>query len=105
MRAGLLQEDIEILKSTTVTNKYGEQSSIWTVIATTKARLIHDSGARTEINNEIFYAYTKTFQVRYYVNVSEFDRIRWNNQLFRIISIEPNKQQQSLTIKTELVND
>lgn len=105
MRAGLLNEQVEILTSTLEKNDYGEQTETWTTTYTTKARLIHDSGDRTEINDEVFYAYTKTFQMRQYVPVEEYNRIKWNNKIFRILSITPDKHQQNLTVKTELVND
>lgn len=105
MRAGLLQETINIIRPTTLKNEYGEEDTEWKLIYTTKARLVHNSGSRNNENGEIFYAYVKTFEVRDHVPVEEFDRIEWNTKLFRILDIEPDKHQRKLTIKTELIND
>lgn len=105
MRAGLLTERIEILKPDVSTNDFGEETTDWISIYTTKARLVHTGGNRTVQNDEVFYSYTKTFQIRNYVSVQEYDRILWNGKQYRILDIEPEKQQQQITIKTELVND
>ena len=105
MRAGLLTERIEILQPDVATNDFGEETTNWVSIYTTKARLVHTGGNRTVQNDEIFYSYTKTFQIRNYVPVQEYDRILWNGKQYRILDIEPEKQQQQITIKTELVND
>nr|DAE49763.1 MAG TPA: head-tail joining protein [Caudoviricetes sp.]DAW52115.1 MAG TPA: head-tail joining protein [Caudoviricetes sp.] len=37
--------------------------------------------------------------------VNEYDRIQWNGKIYRILDIEPDKQQMLLTINVELVND
>ncbi len=105
MRAGLLTEEIEILAPQVSTNDFGEETTEWNSVYSTKARLVHTGGNRTIENDEIFYGYTKTFQIRYYVQVQEYYRILWNGKQYRILDIEPDKQQQQITIKTELVND
>lgn len=105
IRAGLLNENIEIYKPVTTTNQFGEETTTFEFYKATKAREINDSGNRTNFNSEIFYAYTKTFQVRYYIDINEYDRIKWNNKFYRILDINPNKEQQYIGIKTELIND
>ena len=105
MRAGLLTERIEILQPDVATNDFGEETTNWVSIYTTKARLVHTGGNRMNVNDEILYTYTKTFQIRNYVPVQDFYRILWNGKQYRILDIEPEKQQQQITIKTELVND
>lgn len=105
MRAGLLTEKINILESSLIKNSYGEEETKWQTKYTTRARLIHKSGNRALSNDEITYQYTKTFQVRYYVMVNEFDRIQWNDRIYRILDIEPDREQMLLTINVELIND
>ena len=39
------------------------------------------------------------------VPVDEFDRIQWNNQVWRILNIQPDKIKMNKTIRAELVND
>jgi len=105
MRAGLLKEQIEIITPEITTNDYGEQTTNWVTKYTTRARLIHTNGSRVEYNNEIFYSHLKTFEVRDYVPVDDFDRIVWNDKQYRIIDIEPDEEKMKLIIRVELVNE
>ena len=105
MRAGLLTEQIEIISPEVSTNDFGEETTEWVTAYTTRARLGHNSGGRMNENNEIFYSAIKTFQIRDYVPINDYCRIVWKDRQYRILDIEPDKVQQQLTIKTELVND
>lgn len=105
MRAGLLTEPIEILEKVIETNEYGEETESLQVKYTTRARLVNDGGDRTIINGEIFYSNAKTFQVRQYVPVDDFDIIRWHQKLYRILNILPDNSRMNKTIRTELIND
>lgn len=105
MQAGLLTEQIVLYKPEISTNDFGEETTNWVEAYTTRARLLHTGGGREIQNSEVFYATTKQFQVRYYIPVENYYRIFWQNKYYRIIDIEPNKQQQLLTIKADLVND
>lgn len=106
MRAGTLQEVIAIYRSTITKNEYGEEVTEWKQIATTRAKLDHTSQNTRELqNNEVTYIYTKTLTVRIYVDVQEFDRIKWNGQYYRILDITPNKKLQQKEIKIELINE
>jgi head-tail adaptor len=105
MRAGLLTEPIEIYEKVLSTNSYGEQTEEWVLKYSTKARLIHDGGNRVIQNDEVFFAHTKTFQVRDYVPVGEYDKIKWDSKYYRILNIEPEKSMMNKTIKTELIDD
>jgi head-tail adaptor len=105
MRAGLLTEPITIYEKIITTNDFGEETEEWVVKYTTRARLVNDGGDRTIINGEIFYSNAKTFQVRTYVPVDEYDEIKWDNKLYRILSIQPDKSRMNKTIRTELIND
>lgn len=105
MRAGTLTEIISILEPNVTTNDVGEQTTEYLEIYKTKAKVEYDSGNREIENNEVVYNYSKTFKTRYYLKVDEYCRILWNGKQYRILSIEPNKQYQELTIKSELVNE
>lgn len=105
MRAGLLKEKINIITPELTTNDYGEQTTEWLLKYSTRARLIHNSGNRIEPNGEVFYSHIKTFEIRDYVPVDDFDRIIWNDKQYRILDIEPNEEQMKKIIKVELVND
>lgn len=105
MIAGILNEYIEIYSSYITKNKVGEQVEEWIKKNHTKAHIIHNTGSRNVENYEVVYNYIKTFQVRYYVDVNEFDRIKWDNKFYRILNIDKNREQQLITITTELINE
>ena len=105
MRAGLLKETIEIWEKSLTTNEYGEETEEWNLRCTTKARLVHNGGNRVIENSEVFFAHIKTFEIRDYITVDDYDRIVWNNKKYRILNIEPDKAKMKLTIKTELIDD
>lgn len=105
-RAGLLQEIIRIYSPTSTVNEYGEKVQTYVKTYETRARVLHDNGTRTTENNEIFYSYQKTFNVRSYVPVTEFDQIEYNDKRYRILSIEDRvKTSNDKLIITELIND
>ena len=105
MRAGLLQEIIEIHKPQITKSDWGEQSTVYTLDKQTKARVINNNGKRDIENGEVVYNYDKTFEIRIYNDVDELDLIKWNNKFYRILSIEKDKKQQHKLINCMLKND
>ena len=105
MDAGSLTEIIEIYSPHVYKNDVGEQVNDYILKNTTKAKKVNKGGSRNLENNEIVYNYTKTFEVRIYVDVDDFDRIKYNNKFYRILDIDTNKELQKITITTELVNE
>lgn len=105
MIAGQLTEKIEIYTSHLTKNDVGEQVNKWILKNSTKAHIINNSGVRSEENNEIVYTYTKIFEVRIYIDIDEFDRIKYKNKYYRILNIDTNKDLQKIAIHTELVNE
>ena len=77
MQAGLLTETINIYNPSITTNEYGET-----------------------IQN-----YTKTFHIRYYVNINENMLIEWQNKKYRILSIEELRKWNEKVITGELINE
>lgn len=105
MRAGLLKEIIVILTPIITKNKFGEQTQEWRQKTATKARVQHNSGARTNENGDVFYSMFLTMEVRYYVSVDEYDNIVWKGKKYRILSIIPDKDNNKKIISVELIND
>lgn len=105
MRAGLLNEVVTILEPSITINEVGEQSTEYINKLTTKANVEHSTGNRQIENNEVVFNYSKTFKFRIYIDITELDRILWNNKQYRIISIEPNRQYQEQTVIAEMIND
>lgn len=104
-RAGILQEIIDIYKAHTSISDYNAQDTDYIKSYTTRANVRYDHGNRIDENGEIFYEYDKTFIVRYYVPVTEFDFIKWNGKFYRVLSIDKDRLLQQQTIRVELVND
>ena len=105
MRAGLLKEKISILKPQVTVNDYGEEITDWVIDKVTLARLVDNGGSMTLVNGDVFLTHNKTFQVRDYNKIDEFNRIIWNGQTYRIVNVEPIKQMMMIEIKAELGNE
>ena len=104
-RAGLLNEIIKLYEPSTVINDYGEREETFVLKYTTRARVLNDGGMRTVINEEIVFPYNKSFQVRYYVPVTDTMQVEWQNKRYRIISTEKRRDENDIIIKTELINE
>ena len=104
MRAGILNEKIQILKLRQDTNDFGEQFDLYAPCCETRAQVTPLSGGRTDENHEIFYAHTYKFIVRRYVNVKDFDRILWKGDMYRILNIDDDRPLNQKIINAELVN-
>lgn len=105
-RAGLLTKIIKILEPKTEINEFGEQVQEYVLKYKTRARVLHDSGSRTTENGEIFYPYQKTFNVRSYVPITEFDVIEFEGKRYRVITIENRiEDYNDKLVITELIND
>lgn len=105
MNAGILNEIIEIYQPSITIDEYGNQSTDYKLKYTTRAKVSHNSGNREVQDNEVVYIYNKEFIVRMYIEIGDFDRIKWNGKFWRVLQIEPNKEYQEIKVNTELVNE
>ena len=105
MRAGALNENITILRSQKNRDEYGIDKESWEVLTKTKAAVKYLSGSKTVDVQEVFFSETVEFTVRYYHNILPTDRICYYGQQYRIISINPDKRNNSQTLVTELINE
>lgn len=105
MKAGILNEQINIYGIVSIINRYGEQQDNLVLKCTTRANVSWNTGGRAIENNEIVYNYTKTFTVRSYVEVENVDFIEWQGMKYRIISIEKRRGYNGKIILAELVNE
>jgi hypothetical protein len=105
MRAGLLTELIDIYSPTYEVNEFGEKIQTYGLTYTTRARVEHNGGSRTNDNNEIFFDYSKTFTVRSYVPITESDQIEFEGKRYRVLSIENRRRDYNdKLVITELIN-
>ena len=105
MIAGRLNEPIKIYHPTVVYNEYGEATEEYKELYITRARVDHNSGTRTVENNEIVFDYTKTFNVRSYVPVTNDDRIEWQGKMYRILTTQQRREYNDIMITAEMINE
>lgn len=105
MNAGRLNEVITIERPQIKVNEFGANKFEYNPLIKTRADVSYEGGARTIENDEVIFSYNKVFTIRYYHQIDEKDRIIWNNKKWRILSIEPDKSKQLITIRTELINE
>lgn len=104
MRAGILNEVINILRLQQSTNDFGEQFDMYVPCCNTRANITPVSGGRTDENHEIFYAHTYKFIIRRYIKIGEFDRIQWQDKQYRVLNIDDDRALNQKIITAELVN-
>ena len=107
MQAGLLRHTILFQKPEFIKDEFGSNSLVWNDFKTTRASAkINEAGGRTNENNEIIYAYSVRFSIRYFhEDIDEKMRIIWKNRKYRIIGIFPDHEIQRIVIDTELINE
>lgn len=105
MKAGILKERIEIHEPRIITTEYGDSKTEYSLFYVTRANVKYNSGSRVTENDEIVYPHSKTFIVRHYVPVKEPMRIKFEDNFYRIISINSNKYYNDKKIYAELVNE
>ena len=105
MRAGELRESITIKEPVVIKDSYGGNVTEWRDVISTRAKVKHDSGSRENQNNEIFHTAIVSFTIRLYHRLNESMIIIWNGRKYRILSIINELYKQSITIKTELINE
>lgn len=109
MKSGKLNNIVIIESPTTMINEYGEDETIQTYSEKLKTRcdVVNDSGTRVNDNGEIFYPYNKTFVFWDYMDdkIDERDRIIFKGKPYRIITKDLIKENKTLFVKTELINE
>lgn len=105
IRAGLLNKLIKIYKPQVAINEYGEQNEGFVYYRTIRAREIYNSGNRQNENGDITYNYQRTFEVRHYQNITDWDRIEYNGKMYMILSVEPLDKENYLRITCDIINE
>lgn len=105
MKAGLLTEVINIQRPVVRETRYSGNEVEYEDYITTRANVVHDSGRRGIIANEITYSYTVRFIIRIYHKVTSDMIIIHKGVRYRITDINPEKRKQSITITAEVWDD
>ena len=106
MEAGKLKDKVVFQKMIVSTDDYGHEITEYLHAFSTRADVIWNNGNRIVSNEEIFYENTVTFKVRYYCQIEDTMRIVYQDKLYRIISINPERDLYGRkTIIAELINE
>lgn len=103
MRTGDLRDRIRIYNLVTSGTPYGDTHIEYHFRCTCRARVNYSSGNRTVDNDAIFYSVDRQFIVRSYVPVNDTDIIVWNDQYWRVLTIDHNKTYNDIIITTEKI--
>ena len=105
LRAGLLNEHITIRKRVIARDAYGEQSTTWQTVLSTRARVVRQNGSRTMENSEVWHPSTLQFVIRSYHKIDEEMEIVYNGKRFSIVFIDMQRLNQQTTITANLINE
>ena len=105
MRGGLLREHIVFFKPEIVKTETGSEFNTYAPVHKCRARMTYSGGDRVNENGDIFYSHKVMFEIRQGLVFDELHRIFWDGDYYRILSIEKDRQNQSIKIVCEKVNE
>lgn len=104
MQAGLLREDICILRPQTIVNEYGEQVQEHKAVIHCKAHIKRETD-RELSNQEIVYTDRLDIQIRHYHKIQDYDRVCWCGRHYRILSVYPDRLNQTQSLRVEEIHE
>ena len=106
LRAGLLNEVIKVYRPEVTINSLGEQTTTYSLVHTYRARVVHRSHNRENIQGEIAYPNTFELQVRIYCDIDDYDIILWQGHYYRLTQAPiSDRTTQSKTLVIEQSED
>lgn len=104
IRAGLLNEVVDIYRPTTTINSLGEQVTVYSMVHVYRARVLHRSHNRENFNGDIVYPNTHSLQMRIYVDIHDNDIIKFQDHYYRLTQAPLiDRDQQCVTLEIEQV--
>lgn len=105
MRAGVLKDTIVIFRQASERNSAGEEVVSYERAETIRAQVKRTAQSRTQQNEETIFPARKTFIVRLYHQIPELSRVEHEGKMYRILSIDDDRDFQQKVIDTELIQD
>lgn len=105
MQAGSLTDRIWFYEPYTLKTETGSEINEYRKAFTCKAYVNSEVGVKDNLNGDVAFIHTVTFQIRKFYKFDELHRIEWNGKMYMIISIDKDKVKQLISIKTTLIND
>lgn len=104
MNAALLKNPIEIHELVVDKTDYGTVNKSYRYKCRTKAFVQFNSESQVVSEGEIYYPINRTFIVRSYIPVVETDAIKFEDKMWKVISINKNIYYNNIEIQTTLIN-
>lgn len=105
MQAGLLDEIISFYRSESTRDDLGGVSERWEKAFDKRACVRFKSGARKDINCEVYNTTINTITIRICKEINAKMRIGYNGQKYTILSINHDRKLQSTVIEAEVINE
>lgn len=105
MKSSDLKEKIEICEQVVTKTDFGRTLISYKHKSYTLARVNYSSGNRLVENEEIFYSVEREFIVRSYVDVSDTDIIKYQDNEWQILSIDRSYNFNNIIIRTAKINN
>lgn len=105
MKASDLDKIIDIYELVLTETLSGFTNRKWKKKYTTRARVNYSSGGRTIENDEIFFMVDREFIMRHYVPIVDTDIIIWNDEKWRVLSIDHNREFNDIIVRTTKIID
>lgn len=105
MRSGAIVRKVELWKKNVTRNSFGEQQEDWYLFKKIRAYTHMRSGRQTIDNDEVFDTIKIRLQVRNQHDIKEFDRIKYQGNMYVIDFIQLDLTTRWLTISCERLNE
>ena len=105
MRAGLLNQPIEIYKPSVTVNEVGEQVTTYILYRETKARIVYNRQSVGNYNGDVTAPVQKQIEVRIYNDVTEYDRILLGGRYYVVTEVETDEQTRCKRVTITEVNE
>ena len=106
MNTALLRQcKIDVYRPTRTQNSFGEWDDIYTFYKTYRAGLLAQTMNKNVTEDEYYHPMFKEFIVRAYADIKETDRVKFEDKLYNITSVEQNQYFNNKQIKCELAKE
>lgn len=105
MKSSDLRDRIDIYELKITESPFGNTKRQWEKKYSTRARVNYSSGNRTIENDEIFFMVDREFIMHHYVPIVDTDIIVWNNEKWRVLTIDHNRQYKDIIVRTTKIMD
>lgn len=109
MRTSGAIRKVEILKSVLTVGKTGSKKSSWSNLfgngSYLWSRVNYNSQRMTARNGNYVLTSSVTFTIRYYPDITEYNRVKWEDRQYRINSIERYPERNEMRINADLIDE